>query len=299
MVVNPVAGGGRSQSRLPLIERTLSKIGLEADYKRTTRPLEATEIAKQAVLSAKYDAVIAGGGDGTVNEVANGLVGSDVLLGCLPSGTGNDITSSLGIPMDVAPACHLLIHGKRRKIDLGLITGKKRKRYFLGVSGIGYDAEVTKDANDMGKRFMTGTLPYVVSIFRVLQNFSPIMFTIEYGSIKVRFEAMMVSVGNGPMYGGKMLICKNALLDDGLFDVVLVGKLSRFHLIRLFPLLYSCKHLEHHSVEVRRIHQFDISTNRTTLVQADGELIGYLPMRFETIPRAISAITGNSEYFCR
>ncbi|MHA2497152.1 MAG: diacylglycerol/lipid kinase family protein [Candidatus Hodarchaeales archaeon] len=297
VVVNPTAGGGRSKSRLPLIKQTLAKIGIEAEYEQTIGPRDATRITRQAASGNNYDLIIAAGGDGTVNEVANGLIGSDIPLGCLPSGTGNDITSSFGIPMDTTAACLLLLRGKRRKMDVGCITHKRGKRFFLGVTGIGYDAEVTKAANELGKRFMTGTLPYMVAIFRVLRRFTPIEFEVAFGELKASFEAMLVSVGNGPMYGGHMKICPNAKLDDNLFDLTILGKVSRFHLMQLFTLVYSGKHIEHHSVGAKKIAEFTISSNRSTLVQADGEIIGHLPMKFETIPNALSVITGDTPYF--
>lgn len=297
VIVNPVAGGGRSESRLPLIKKSLAKIGLESDYEQTTRPLDATAIARNAAVDGDYDIVVAAGGDGTVNEVANGLIGSEATLGCLPSGTGNDVTSSFGVPLNPIAACRLLVHGKRRKMDIGCITKKRRKRFFLGVTGIGFDAEVTKAANELGKRFMTGTLPYIAAIFRVLRKFTPIDFEVNYSRNKDVFEAMLVSVGNGPMYGGQMKICPNARLDDGLFDLTILGKVPRFHLMRLFTLVYSGKHIEHHSVGARRSSKFNISADQPTLVQADGELIGHLPMQFETIPSALSVITGDTPYF--
>ncbi len=298
VIINPAAGSGRSESQIPLIKKTLLKMGFEAEYETTTAPNEGTNIALQAAKTGSYETIIAVGGDGTVNEVANGLVGSNVLLGAIPAGTGNDITSALGIPMETVAACHLLKKGKTRKVDMGLVTGRNRKRYFIGVSGIGFDAEVTKKANETSKRYMTGTLPYAISIFLVLSKYSPIQFKIKIGNYNaIPFEAMMVSVGNGPMYGGHMKICPEARLDDGLFDLVIVGNVPRFHFIRLFPHVYEGKHIRHHSVALKRFKSFELSGDRTTLVQVDGELLGYLPMKFKTIPAALNVITGASPYF--
>ncbi|MFX0113373.1 MAG: diacylglycerol/lipid kinase family protein [Candidatus Hodarchaeota archaeon] len=297
VVVNPVAGGGRSKSYLPLIKKTLAKIGIDTAYEQTAKSLDARDIAKRAAATANYDMIIAAGGDGTVNEVANGLIGSDIPLGCLPSGTGNDITSSFGVPMDTVAACLLLARGKRRKMDMGRIISKRRERFFLGVSGIGFDAEVTKVANETGKRYMTGTLPYLVSVFRVLRKFTPIGFKIDSKEFTAEFEGMMVPVGNGPMYGGHMKIVPSACLDDGMFDLLIAGKMPRFHLIRLLSQVYEGRHVEDRAVAVRKTSQFDISADRPTLVMADGEIIGHLPVRFETIPNALSVITGDTPYF--
>ena len=170
-----------------------------------------TEITKAAVND--YDFITAFGGDGTVNEVVNGLAGSETPLGVLPIGTGNDLARSCGIPLTPEKAVDALINGTPRKIDLGTFNG----RYFSNVVGIGFDGYSSKESRKITK--LRGTLVYIWVVLKTLKKYSSIEMSIELDNDSIQGPTYLISVGNGWSVGGGMQLCPQAIIDDGEFNI--------------------------------------------------------------------------------
>ena len=195
IVMNPTAGRGKTAKILPKIEQMLTSAGVEFDVEWTKEPTHGTEITKEAVND--YDVITAFGGDGTVNEVVNGLAGSETSLGVLPIGTGNALARGCGIPLSPEKAVDTLINGTARKIDLGTFNGK----YFSNVVGIGFDGYSSKESRKITK--LRGTLVYVWVVLKTLKKYSAIDMTIELDDHTIQGPTYLISVGNGWSVGGR------------------------------------------------------------------------------------------------
>jgi diacylglycerol kinase (ATP) len=298
VIVNPVAANGAVGKRWPQMRDILRAEGGQFDASFTTGPNHATELAREA-LSAGYRTIVAVGGDGTLNEVVNGLVIEGMVdpmvnLGIIPGGTGSDSVRTLGIPHDYRAACHCLLHSKPDCIDLGLITcvseGREIQRYFLNAAGLGFDGEVAERVNRSSKA-LGGTIPFLSSLFVKLLTYQnkTVKVTLD-GQQRLQQKANSIVVCNGRYVGGSMHIAPHAALDDGLFDVVIIGDTGRLEIIANVPRIYRGTHLSHPKVDEYRARKVRVKAQERMLLQADGELIGEAPVTFQIIPQALHVL---------
>ena len=225
-VCNPIAGNGRGRKAGERIQELLKSKGLAFQILWTERPGHATELAKQA-CDAGADTVLSIGGDGTSFEVAQGLAGSDTALGIIPAGTGNDFVKTLGVPKEPEAALEFLLTHPPRLTDAGEING----RMFLNEVGTGFDVSVL-DWAAKAKRYCRGLMPYLYGVIQTLFRFRsiPLTYSID-GKPFVTREVFVVAVANGGIIGGGIPIAPEAKAYDGLFDVVIVGKVRKRDLI--------------------------------------------------------------------
>lgn len=283
VVTNPASGKGRGQR---VVEEALPRLHGAGWRTRVTTGRDADEtldLARRAV-EEEPDAVVLCGGDGLVNLGLQAAAGTEVPLGILAAGTGNDLARALGLPLrDGAAAAGRIVSGRSRRIDLGRVGD----RYFGGVLAAGFDAVVNERANAM--RRPRGQSRYALATLAELRTFTPLDYVLELDGVTRHVQAMLVAVGNGPCFGGGMRIAEGALVDDGLLDVVLIGPVGRMELVRTFPKLYSGRHVDHPQYERHRVHRVTIAS--TGIVgYADGERWGRLPLTVEIAPRAVSVI---------
>jgi len=239
VIINPVAGRGIAKRAIPKVQQTLKNYGLNFDAVLTERPWHAAELAMEAA-NAGYDIVVAMGGDGTVNEVLNGLMEARTknnrspALGVLCAGGGNDFAYGIGIPRDLKSGCALLAHGQKRTIDIGKITSDSfpRPRYFGNGIGIGFDAVVNFEALKMKK--LHGFLSYAAAAFKVLFLYhqAPTV-RIEYNGKIIIQPSLMISVMNGQRMGGGFKMAPNAKPDDGQLDLCIAGSANRARVLSL------------------------------------------------------------------
>jgi YegS/Rv2252/BmrU family lipid kinase len=258
----------------------------------------ASELARQAA-AAGYQTVVALGGDGTVNEVINGLLaegGADpqVTLGIIPGEKGNDLARTLGIPFDYAEACRRLIKGKRVSIDLGKITythgDGEAQRYFINVAGLGFDSEVVRRITPRLRALSSPTIRYLSSLLITLATYENRDVRIMIDGEELRQRAFSVVICIGRYFGGGMQIAPGAIPDDGLFDVIVIGDLTKREILANLPRVYKGTHLSHPKVGLYRARKIRVETQERTLLQADGELLGETPTAFEIIPQAIRVL---------
>ena len=303
LAVNPTSGQGRGARAGAAAADHLGAAGLDV---RWLTGDDAPDLAARvrATLagdrSTRPEALVVVGGDGMVNLGVNAVAGTSLPLGIVPAGTGNDIARALGLPTDdVAAAAGVLLQaladGSRRVVDAARCAwrepaGTSGSRWFAGVLGAGFDAIVNERAN--GWRWPRGRAKYVGAMLRELPVFRPRAYTIELDGEVWATPAMLVTVGNGPSYGGGMRVCPDAELDDGLVDVMVVEPLSRPEFLRIFPRVYAGTHVEHPAVTVRRARSVTVAAAQI-VGYGDGERFGPLPMTIDVVPRALHVLAGH------
>lgn len=295
-IVNPVAGRGRTVRWWRELEPVLRRELPAAAVHFTDAPGAAVALSRRACEEG-YGRIIAVGGDGTVHEVVNGMAGSGSLLGIIPTGTGNDFARTLSIPRRPSEAARTVVAGHTATVDLGCITaaggsGETRERYFAGVAGIGFDAEVAAEVNRNRRRSWAGygTLPYVLCLLRVLFSYRNAPVSLSLDGRTREAAVLLVAVGNGRAYGGGMRITPLADATDGLFDVCAAGDVGKLEVLLLIPRVYTGRHIHHPKVSYQRAGRVEIECRRPLAVHADGEVVGTTPAAFTLIPRGLRVI---------
>jgi len=241
VIVNPTAGRGASEQAIPRIEHMLNTYGLDFDLVRTAHPWHAADLAQQA-SNAGYDVVVAVGGDGTANEVLNGLMqakqtgGDTCAMGILCVGRGNDFAYGMGVPIDLEMGCRALAQAHRRSIDVGRVIGGlyPQGRYFGNGVGIGFDAVVGFEAVKMTR--LHGFPSYLVAVLKtVFLYYKAPLAKIEYDGQTITQPSLMVSIMNGQRMGGGFYMAPEGKPDDGLFDLCIAREVSRARIFGLVP----------------------------------------------------------------
>lgn len=233
--------------------------------------------------------VVAAGGDGTIHAVAQGLINTNVPLGILPMGTGNDLARTLGIPSDPVLAAGLLFDHEPLPMDAVRFRCSGSEGYSLNIAGVGFDATVAQRIND-GFRFLRGTTAYLAAVLQCLTTYRPVQLSITFDGETFESDAMLCAVANARFYGGGMQIAPNAKVDDGLIDVVVVGGVSKLEFLRQFPRVFKGTHLSHPAVRSFRGKSVLIGSNEPIPVLADGEIVGLTPVEFKVVPGALRVV---------
>lgn len=296
VIVNPIAGAGGTARKWPQIMGLLKNLGLRFEHDLTEAPGHAIELAKSAAKKG-YKLVVSVGGDGTINEVVNGLyeAGSlgDIILGIIGTGAGSDYIRTIGIPRHYKEACHRLMNPGKFVVDLGVveyvINGRTAKRLFVNFAGLGFDAEVVKATTQRFKALgsMPSYLMGLLTTFLFYRNKD--VSLIADGETEER-RVCTVVMSNGKYGGGGMFLAPNADPTDGLLDVLIIDDLSKLDLLWSLPRIYKGTHLTHPKVTVKRAREIDIRPMQQMSLQADGELLGQAPARFHVLPAALNIV---------
>lgn len=301
VIVNPVSGRGAGGRALPRIEGALRGAGLEFDITLTQRPWHAAELAQRA-SEAGFDIVVAVGGDGTVNEVLNGLlqakaaVGRCATLGVLCVGRGNDFAFGAGVPREMEAGCRALAAGRVRTIDVGRVVGGNVPdgRYFGNGVGIGFDTVVGFEAQKL--KHVHGFAAYFVGALRTMFLYfrAPLLSIVRDGQ-EVTQRALMVSVMNGRRMGGGFLMAPDGEPDDGLFDLCIAGQISRRGVLALLPRFMKGTQASHPAIATGRAASVTIEALDGKLpAHADGETLCAAGDRLaiSIVPKAIDVVVG-------
>jgi len=284
-VFNPASGAGTYKRDFPLIISSLRALGIDIVEMATEHEGHATELARAAVAEG-FEAVIAIGGDGTVNEVVNGLAGSEVPLAIIPTGTVNVLALELGIPLDPPDACKALVKGTISWIDLGLAGD----RYFALMAGIGVDAAVIASMTPALKRTLREAAFFVQGVATFLTHEDPMLRVVADEAV---MEGYFVVIGNSANYGGVFGITPLADMRDGLLDVCVLKDRSFLSTAWYWLTALASSPVQHPGVEYFRTRSVAISAvdeNHEVLVQTDGEVVGKLPIVCRIAPRALRVI---------
>jgi len=301
-IVNPASGAGKAGREWATVESWLPSSGLPYEVAKTTRPLEATEIAQRAVRESR-PVVVAVGGDGTLNEVVNGFFRNGAplpttsKLAMVPLGTGGDFRRTLRIPNDTRQAIEVLRSGVVRRLDAGCVTyqtedGSTAVRHFINIADAGLGGEVVYLVGNGTKRF--GSATYTLAGLRALLGFKnkPMSVNID-GTTHELKKAQQVVVANCQFFGGGMQMAPSASPTDGVFDVVLIKNAGKIETMRGMSDIRSGKHLDQTNPKMELMYGKKISVTSPARVRIDldGEAVGFLPALFEIQPGAIEFIT--------
>ena len=281
VVVNPISGAGRGA----VVGSEVA--GYLASKKVLYQVITATSADKlrinlEAFLDKNSDicrGVVAVGGDGLAHLVLQLVVPRKIPFAVMPAGTGNDFVRAQGWDLQaIDRQLDAVISRPPQVIDLGLVDSE----WFGAVLSTGFDSVVNEKANTL--KWPKGPMKYNLAIALELPNFKPLRYRIELDNQTIETEAMLIAVGNGNSYGGGMKVCPGAVMSDGLFDVMVLRPVSKVEFIRVFPKVFSGKHIEHPQVEIFKSRR--VSLHADAIAYADGDRIGGLPVRAECIAGA-------------
>ncbi|HVO38351.1 MAG TPA: diacylglycerol kinase family protein [Spirochaetia bacterium] len=288
VIANPHAGRGRGARVLERVEEFLAAHGTEHETAVTDRAGRTVELAAQASREGR-PAVVLVGGDGTLFEALNGMMREGRLLPVaqIPVGTGNSFIKDLGIET-LEHGLAALAGGRRRRVDIGRVTSSSGQYHFVNLIGAGFVAGVAARASAF-KLF--GDASYRIGVFIELALLRSCPCRLRIDGREIRREAIFVEVCNSRKTGGDMIMAPGAVIDDGLFDVVIANAMNRRTLLRLFPLIFTGEHVKDPHVEVLTGARVELDFQPPQPVTPDGELLGTTPIAIEVVPRALEMYT--------
>jgi YegS/Rv2252/BmrU family lipid kinase len=300
IILNPTAGRGTAKKTIIEIERLLTEHGIDFDVVPTERQGHGVELAQQAVKDG-VDVIVSAGGDGTANEIINGLMALDpaernkVAMGVLPIGTGNDYAFGIHVPMEIEEACSMLAAGNRKTIDIGRVFGGDfpKGRYFGNCIGIGFDAEVGFVAANLSP--LRGLLSYLVAV--ILTNFiyfkAPTL-EVKYDWGEFTKPMLMCSIMNGTRLGGGFHMTPDAKTDDGQFDMCIADDTTRMRVLGLIPHFLKGTQAGEPEIHVHQGSSITVTAKKGTFgAHVDGETLCEkgAEVRVELLPKALNIVT--------
>jgi diacylglycerol kinase (ATP) len=302
VIVNPNAGSGRGKKDWNKISSLLEKEGMVFSVKFTGKKEDAISFTKNGIESG-YRKIITVGGDGTLNEVVNGVLLNttcppvEISLGLIPVGTGNDWGKMFGIPSDYKKAVEIIREGKEMIHDAGIVSYSSdegiKTRYFINIAGLGFESAVVKRTNFQKDHGHSGKLIYFYNLLLSLLAYRNTKTEIEIDGELVTVNLFSLNIGNGRYCGGGMRQTPDALPDDGLLDVTIIGDIGKIEIIRKLQLLYDGTILSHPKISGFRAKKIKVTSGCDVWVEADGESLGHTPAEFGILPSAIKIIYGN------
>ncbi len=299
IIVNPASGRGNGEKAFPIIEQRLHLLGLDFEMRRTEYIGHASKLAEEAA-AAGWDVVVAAGGDGTANEVLNGLAHAQLqgtgntVLGLIPVGRGNDFGFGVGVPHDLEIACQALSAGQRRWIDVGYVIGGDypQGRYFGNGVGIGFDAVVGFESLKLKR--LSGFPSYIIAALKtIVLYFNAPAVQIELDNQTLNQKSLMVSIMNGRRMGGGFMMAPHSSIDDGQFDLCIAGQVSRTGILLLIPRFMQGSQAGHPAVHTARSARVIITSQDGGLpAHADGETLCTTGQRLEMkiLPKLLEVI---------
>lgn len=308
--VNPVAGGGRANSLLPFIRKVFEARGIPVEFICTPSARELESRAREKI-GANRRLLLAMGGDGTFQALANAAFGTDTLLGILPAGGGNDLAAALGLPKDPVHAAEVLLRGHSRWVDLIRVRASStsspagsprgsaqagqaggKERLYVGGGGIGLDAEAARYASGALRR-VPGRLRYVLAALWALRSYAAPRVRAEFSGgapPAVEVRTLLTAVLNTPTYGAGLRLAPEAVVDDGVLDVVFVGDLTVFQVLKLIPRVLYSGEIRSPLISRVRAASLRLITDPPCEFHGDGEILGMTPVDIEVVPAAVQVL---------
>jgi YegS/Rv2252/BmrU family lipid kinase len=299
VIVNPNAGKGKGKKDWKVIAELFLTYNLPYVHVFTESHNHATKLAREGIEKG-YRNIIVVGGDGTMNEVVNGIFTqqicntTDITLGMITVGTGNDWGKLFGIPHNYKEAIRVIREYKVGFQDIGVITyfhgTSQEKRYFINIAGLGFDAVVVKRTNLQKEKGKSGKALYFLNLLKCLLLYRHTYTEVNIDGQKICNNVFTISIGIGRFSGGGMRQTPNALPDDGLFDITVIKKITRRDIIMSLKMLYDGTILEHPKIEGFRGRDIVIDSDPLIHVEADGESLGHSPIELTLLPKSIRII---------
>jgi YegS/Rv2252/BmrU family lipid kinase len=301
VIVNPNAGKGKGKKDWEKVSSLLNKYELPFSVFFTKKKMDGAELTKNGIASG-FRNIITMGGDGTMNEVVNGIFTqttcptSDITLGMLPVGTGNDWGKMFEIPGEYENAIRIIKEHNLFVQDIGILTyfkGKEiEKRFFLNIAGLGFDAIVVKRTNAQKDKGRSGKTIYFYNLLMSLLGYRSTRTEVSIDGQKFENSTFTISIGIGKYSGGGMKQTPFAIANDGLFDMTVIGDMSKLEIVRNLSLLYNGKILEHPKIKGYKGKNIKINSDRLIYLEADGESLGHTPVEINIIPSSINIVSG-------
>ncbi|OGF53309.1 MAG: hypothetical protein A2Z21_10610 [Candidatus Fraserbacteria bacterium RBG_16_55_9] len=284
-IVNPKAGRGKTQAILPALRHLLDTENLPCEFLFTSGPGDATALAREAIRKG-CGYVVAVGGDGTVHEIANALVDTTAALGVIPTGSGNDFCKAVQIPLQLANAVETVVRGQLRRVDVGRLG----KEYFVNGLGIGLDGAVSHRYGRMKR--LRGEWGYLWGAIHEALTFKAQYIHLKTADWSHSGRALLAGVSNGQYHGGNFKLAPHAVVDDGLFDIYVIGDMFPLKRLLEIPKVRKGTHLGMPEVETRRAPWVEITSESSLLAHMDGEPFQLEPgnHRIELVPRSLQVI---------
>jgi diacylglycerol kinase (ATP) len=265
LIVNLIAGQGRCKAVFPRVQAALERRHIAYDLHYTNEPMEAVDVAKMGI-EAGFTRIVAMGGDGTVNEVANGVLGSSAALAVIPAGTGNDFARMLGIPSDSLQAVQVLTKASERRVDVGRVGND---RCFVNGLGIGIDAQVARDV--LAMEHLRGAAAYLCAAVKEVFRFEAFPVRIETPDAVDQLLCLSLGVANGKYCGGGFMLAPRAAVDDGLIDVAAIGDFPKAERLLRLPQARAGRHLKLPEVRYLQTQRVTLSSDAKLIAHMDGE----------------------------
>ena len=301
VIVNPNAGNGKGKKDWEKIAILLNNNALPYNVRFTEKKGHAIHFTIEGIDSG-YRKIITVGGDGTLNEVVNGVFlnkvcpTTDVSLALIPVGTGNDWGRMFGIPLDYEKAINIICENKLMLHDAGLISfyegSDKKERYFINIAGLGFESVVVKRTNYQKDQGRGGKLIYFYNLLMSLISYKNTKAEIIIDGEKIKADIFSLNVGNGRYCGGGMRQTPRALPDDGLLDMTIIKGMGKFEIIRNLKILYDGTILQHPKIDGYKCKNIKVSSESPMYAEADGESLGQTPAEFNIIPEGIKIVYG-------
>ena len=301
VIVNPNAGNGKGKKDWDRISSLFEKNNISVSTKFTIRKGHATELTIDGI-AAGFRKIISVGGDGTLNEIVNGIFiqgncpPAEIIIGMIPVGTGNDWGRMFGIPLVYEGSVRVIKESKLMLHDVGLISYyngcEKEKRYFINIAGLGFEAVVVKKTNAQKDKGRSNKAIYFANLLSSLISYQNTKADIIIDGIKTTCDVFSINVGNGRYCGGGMRQTPEAIPDDGLFDITIIKGMGRIEIIRNLKILYDGTILSHPKVDGYRSDNLKVHSDSILYAEADGESLGHTPVEFSIIPSGLRIIYG-------
>lgn len=298
LIVNPNAGSGKCQKNWPTIQKLVKRAKLETVVEFTERKGHAIELTKQFIEKGFRKLIIVGG-DGTLNEVVNGIFTQDtidpklMILGMVPVGTGNDWCRTFHVPTKYIDAIKLIRDEKTVVQDIGLVNFHNNaypERYFANVAGMGFDANVAHAANALKDQGKGNALSYMLILFKTLLKYNSKLMQLKIGDqINYKERMFSIGIGIGKYNGGGMKQLPNAIVNDGLLDVTVIKKITKWTVIKELKNLYDGTFLSHPKVDAWQDTTISFAENKLK-IETDGESVGEGPKDFSILPKTLRVI---------
>jgi len=283
-IVNPTAARGKAARVAEKVKDICEDRKMDFQLVYTNKSGDATEIASEA--RDKFDCTVAVGGDGTINEIVNGLMGGKSKLGIVPVGSGNDFVRAMKIPLKLINAMDILLAMNTQAIDIG----KAGDRYFQNGLGIGFDAWVVEETIKVHK--LRGTAIYLYSVLKTIYSYKPPVVRLQYNQVNREEKFYMITVGNGISLGGGFKLTPNAIVDDGYFDLNIIRDLKKWEIYQNLLSVFAGRHIYLEQVTTDRADQLSITSEEGFAAHVDGELLSLnlKSLNIKLLPKALEVV---------
>lgn len=285
-IVNPAAGKGNTLKIIPEIESLMKKLSLPYKIEITQAPGHASEIAEQYIKANGNVRIYSVGGDGTMNEILQPMVGTGASLGVIPAGTGNDFLKSFCTKSDPVKLLPFIVHSDPVPVDVCRFND----RYYLNIASAGFDADVVAMTGYLKRLpLIKGKVAYIGGILLAVIGLKKIEADFVIDGTELHTKTMLLSAfANGRYYGGGMMPAPNAVPDDGLIDFCIINDINRLKLLRFFPRFIKGTHVNMKEVSIRRCRSIEMKSPKPVHINMDGELFRFSEVRIEILEKSLN-----------